>query len=161
MTRRWSGRLDRTTIVEGIGALGVIASLLFVGVQVRQSAEATRAATVLQLKENWVQLNLTYLQSPETADAFAAVERVGYADADSRSQYLVAAAYRAIMHNWSNAYFQYRIGTLDDEQWGPLLRDIAVESPNAYIWLIWDEWQHIFDDPFQRLMDSLKTANFD
>ena len=65
------------------------------------------------------------------------------------------------MHNWSNAYFQYRIGTLDDEQWRPILRDMEVESPNAYIWDIWDAWNYIYDDPFRTLMDSLKAANFD
>jgi len=153
--------VERKTVVELLGALGVIGSLIFVGVQVQQSAEATRAATVLQLKENWVQLNLTYLEAPEIAGAFDSVLHAGYENVDHRSRFLVTASYRAIMHNWSNAYYQYRIGTLDDEQWLPLLRDIEAESPNHYIWAIWEDWGHIFDEPFQLLMDSLKTANFD
>ena len=153
--------MDRKTLIELVGALGVIASLLFVGVQVRQGAAATRAATVLQLKENWVQLNLTYLEAPGMMNAFASGQAIGFENAEPQSQFLVASAYRAIMHNWSNAYFQYRLGTLGDEQWRPVLSDIETESPNEHIWVIWEDWAYIFDEPFRNLMDSLKTANFD
>jgi len=151
--------LDRRTLVEAVGAASVVASLLFVGLQVKQSADATRAATVLDLKENWAQLNLTYLEVPEMMDAYASVDEVGYANADPRSRFLYASAYRAIMHNWSNAYYQYRLETLDDEQWTPLLRDMANDSRNANVLAVWDQWDHIFDDPFRNLMDSLRTAN--
>ena len=143
--------------IEAVGAAGVIASLLFVGVQVKQSAEAVRAATVLDLKENWAQLNLTYLEVPEMTDAYLLVAEVGYANADPRSQFLFASAYRAIMHNWSNAYYQYRLGTLDDEQWRPVLRDMVSDSRTANVQAVWDDWAHIFDDPFRSLMDSLRA----
>ena len=153
--------MDRKTVIEVVGTLGVMGSLLFVGVEVRQSAEATRAATVLQLKQNWVQLNLTYLEVPELAAAFPKMDSVGYANVDVRSRFLVTSAYMAIMHNWSNAYYQYRIGTLDDEQWLTILRDMAYESRRAKLWDIWDGREFLFDDPFRSLMDSLKTANVD
>ena len=42
---------------ETLGFLGVMASLVFVGLEIRQGASATRAATVLQLKDAWVQTN--------------------------------------------------------------------------------------------------------
>ena len=74
---------------------------------------------------------------------------------------MMVATQRAIMHNWSNAYFQYRIGTLDHEQWLPLLRDMEAESARPFVWDIWDGWGYSFDDPFRSLMDSLKAANFD
>ena len=116
--------MDRKTVIEVVGVLGVMGSLLFVGAEVRQSAEATRAATVLQLKQNWIQLNLTYLEVPELAVAFPKMDSVGYANVDVRSRFLVTSSYRVILQNWSNAYYQKRIGTLDDEQWQPFLRDI-------------------------------------
>ena len=46
-------------IAEVIGAVAIVVSLIFVGFEVRQGAEAQRAATVLQLKKDWVLLNLT------------------------------------------------------------------------------------------------------
>jgi len=46
-----------------------VASLVFVGLEIRQGAAATRAATVLQLKENWVQLNLMQAANPGLIEA--------------------------------------------------------------------------------------------
>jgi hypothetical protein len=43
----------------------------------------------------------------------------------------------------------------------PLLRDMEADSHSAFVWESWDEWNHIFDDPFRIFLDSLKTANFD
>ncbi len=159
--------MNKKTGIEVVGAVSLIASLLFVGVQVRQSAEATRGATVLQLKENWVQLNLTMMQNPEIKDALELVLAEGFENVDVRSQFIVSAWYRTLMHNWSNAYFQYRIGTLDDEQWQAVIRDMAFESVYAPVegssppvWDVWDQNSYGFDDSFRTLMDSLKAANF-
>jgi hypothetical protein len=152
---------DRKLILEFVGAAGVIASLVFVGAQVRQSAEATRAATVLQLKDGWAQLNLTMMESPEIIDALILVVNQGLDDVDPRSKLVVEAWFRTLLHNWSNAYFQHRIGTLDDEQWAALMSDMEIEGRYRIVWDVWDGWRHIFDEPFQVLMDSLRTANFD
>ena len=155
--------MEKKTGIEVVGVVGVIASLLFVGVQVQQSAEATRGATVLQLKENWVQLNLTMMQNPEIRDALQLVLDEGFENLDLQTQLIVNAWYRTIMHNWSNAYFQYRIGTLDDEQWQANVRDMAYESSNytSVVWGVWDQNSYFFDDSFQTLMDSLRAANID
>ena len=153
--------MDRKTIIEAVGAIGVIASLVFVGLQVRQSAEATRAATVLELKASWAQLNLTQLENPEITRAWRLVREEGLESVDPESQFIVLAWYRTMMHNWSNAYYQYRIGTLEAEQWEPMIRDIEGESRIHVVWSVWDRWAHIYDDPFRNLMDSVKTANFE
>ena len=151
--------MDKKAAFEMVGALGVIASLVFVGVQVRQSAEETRAATVLQLKVGWVQVNLAQVENPESIRALGRVLEVGYTNVDADSRILVDALYRTIAHNWSNAYFQYRIGTLDDEQWRGLTRDMEHESRRQFIWDFWDVWGYVYDDAFQAYMDSLRSEN--
>ncbi len=97
--------LDKKTIVEALGTIGVIASLIFVGVQVQQGAAATRYATVLQLKDSWAQLNLATATSLELSMAYRKVAEQGW-DADYHARDLVTSFYRTLMHNWSNAYFQ-------------------------------------------------------
>ena len=145
---------------ETLGFIGVIASMVFVGLEIRQNAEATRAATVLQLKDGWAELNLTMMQNPEMADALQLVLAEGFEDVDPQSQLIVGAWWRTLMHNWSNAYFQYRIGTLDDEQWQALIREMEYESSGPIVWAVWDRNRYIFDDSFRTLMDSLRAANF-
>ena len=132
-------RLDRKVVFEAVGAIGVIASLVFVGLEVRQSAEATKAATVLQLKEGWAELNLVMMESPEIMDALIQVVEEGLDNVDPRSQLIVAAWWRTLMHNWSNAYFQYRAGTLDEAQWEALVRDMEGESKYGVVWDVWGE----------------------
>ena len=150
--------MEKRTSVEVVSALGVIASLLFVGLQIQQSAEATRAATVLQLKESWVQLNLTNASSMELAEAWESVLAQGYEDAGPHSRRLVGAYQTAIMQNWSNAYYQFRLETLEEEQWAPILRDIEGTWKWEGLRPIWEERRFFFDEPFQQLMDSVMAA---
>ena len=135
--------------------LGVIASLVFVGLQVRQEVVATRSATVLQLKDSWVQLNLASATSVDLADAFQAVETQGWKDANYRAKSLVTGFYRTLFHNWSNAFFQYRNGTLDESQWTPHWREVVVSSNDPIARQIWSDWGHIYDDTFRELMEEL------
>jgi len=151
--------VDRKSLSEWLGVGGVIASLVFVGLQVRQSAEAMRAATVLQLKDNWVQFNMAQIDNPEVTRAFEVVDSLGWENADARSRHVVTALTRGLLHMWANTYYHYRNGTLDADQWPPVLRDIEFESSNSSLWEVWTEWGHAFDDPFRVLMDSVKAAN--
>jgi hypothetical protein len=45
-------KIDLGQTIAILANVGVIASLIFVGVQVQQGATATRSATVLQLKDS-------------------------------------------------------------------------------------------------------------
>jgi hypothetical protein len=56
--------VDKKLFVDVLGHVAVVGSLIFVGVQVQQAAAASRSATVWQLKDNRVQLNLAGATSP-------------------------------------------------------------------------------------------------
>ncbi len=148
-------KIDLGQTIAILANLGVIASLIFVGVQVQQGAIATRSATVLQLKDSWVQLNLASATSVELAEAFRSVETQGWNDADYIAKNLVASFYRALFHNWSNAYYQYQNGTLEEEQWAPHLREAEASVRKPGMRDIWSSWGYVYDDPFRNLMDDL------
>lgn len=148
-------KIEVGPILTILANLGVVASLIFVGLQVRQEVVATRSATVLQLKDAWVQLNLASATSVPLADAFHAVETQGWKDADYRSRSLVTGFFRTLFHNWSNAYFQYNNGTLDESQWAPHWREIAGSVSDPVARQVWSEWSHIYDDSFRELLEGL------
>ena len=148
-------KVDLGQTISILANLGVIASLIFVGIQVQQGATATRSATVLQLKDSWVQLNLAAATSVELAEAFQSVDSLGWNDADYRARALVGAFYRTLMHNWSNAYYQYRNGTLDEEQWAPHLREAKETMRAPGMRELWSDWGIVYDDSFRDLMDDL------
>ncbi len=146
--------LDKRTVVEAAGTAGVIASLIFVGVQDQQGAAATRSATVLQLKDSWVQLNLVSATSLELSEAFVTIETEGW-DADRHARELVSGFYRALLHNWSNAYYHFQNGTLEEAQWLPHLREIEANAKNPIMREVWSGWNHVFDDQFRQLVDDI------
>jgi hypothetical protein len=51
-------------IAEFVGLVGVIGSLVFVGLEVRQSTLATKAATDASLADSFRELNLAITSSP-------------------------------------------------------------------------------------------------
>ena len=148
-------------IAELIGIAAIVASLVFVGVQIRQEAAATRSAAVLQLKDSWVQLNLAQATSLDLARAFDVVDTNGW-ESDAQARALVEGFYRTLFHNWSNAYYQYRIGTLEEEQWIPHMREMANAANKKLIGSVWEEWNYVYDDEFRRLMnETLSKSKMD
>ncbi len=148
-------KIDVGQTIAILANVGVIASLIFVGLQVEQAAVATRSATVLQLKDSWVQLNLASATSVELADAYQVIETQGWKDADYRSKSLVTGFIRTLYHNWSNAYYQYNNDTLERLQWEPHLREVVGSANNPITRQVWSEWNHVYDDSFRKLMDYL------
>ena len=151
-------RTNWKDIAELIGIAAIVASLVFVGVQIKQEADATKSAAVLQLKDSWVQLNLAQATSAELSEAFAQIGEQGW-DTNKRAQGLVEGFYRTLFHNWSNAYYQYRIGTLDQGQWTPHLREIEITLGKGFVKEVWADWQHVFDDEFRGLVNDLISAD--
>lgn len=148
-------KIDLGQAIAILANIGVIASLIFVGIQVQQGAAATRSATVLQLKDSWVQLNLATATSVELAAAFEIVETQGWDAANYQEKFLVAGFFRTIFHNWSNAYYQYQNGTLEPAQWVSHLREVAENARNPVARQIWCDWSDVYDDSFKKLMDDL------
>ena len=147
-------RDDWKDLIELLGVIAIVASLIFVGVQVQQGAAATRSATVLQLKDSWVQLNLASATSLDLAKAFETVDNEGW-DADRNSRALVGGFYLSLLHNWSNAYYQYRNGTLEEDQWMPHMREMESNANNPILKKIWPEWRHVYDDHFRKVMEAI------
>ena len=61
-----------------LGTIGMIAGLVFVGAEIRQSTVATKAATVQQVKDAWLDFNLTVASSPELAEALQKGQEEGW-----------------------------------------------------------------------------------
>lgn len=103
-------------IGEFVGAIGVIASLLYVGVQVRQNTRSVRAATYDSLVRSNGEWLKALIADPDLASGFeVAVADWGNVDEVERprTMYLITQLFR----HWENAYFQYRQGTLAPAMW--------------------------------------------
>lgn len=117
-------------IIEAVGVLGVICSLTFVGLEIRQNTIATKAANDLAVSDAFREVNLAMATSPELVHAL--VEAAQNPEAMSlEDETLAKAWWRALFHTWSNTYRQHMNDTLDPALWASVTQEISAYSGKA------------------------------
>ena len=102
------------SIAHIVAALGVIASLFYLGAQIRQNTRSQRAVVVDALTRGIA--DILSGQTPEIMRSFVrVVENLESASEDDRLRALPQLF--ALFKLFENAWFQQRQGTLDREQW--------------------------------------------
>ena len=148
---------------EAIGVLAVVASLGFVGLEIRQNSEATRAATVQSLQNAWLDWNLT-MADPALWSAVARLEQLDdLRDASYEDGAAVSSLMRSLFATWSNAQYQHLNGHLDSEYWEAMVRNMKMNVDaqsfgegwtRLVIWY-WEINRPIYPTRFQTLFDEL------
>lgn len=159
-------------IAELIGLAGVIASLVFVGVEIRQNSIATRAATDAAVADGFRELNLVVASSPELVRALAA-NADNPADAPGDEQIMILALYRALFHVWSNVHRQHLNGTIDPNIYTAVLQEISayagkdpaaadiddIERRKRMATWAWESERFVFNPDFRIFVDSILAGN--
>jgi hypothetical protein len=120
----WSAR----GIAEAIGAIGVMGSLIFVGLEVRQNSTATRAATNAAVADTYRQMNALIASSPELAQAMVAMGE-SPEEASDVDKVLVLGLWRGIFHSWQNVHRQWTDQTLDRALYESPIRKKSTNGP--------------------------------
>ncbi len=158
-------------IAELIGLVGVIASLVFVGVEIRQNSIATRAATDAAVADGFRELNLVMASSPDLARAFAA-HASNPAEAPAEDQVLMLGLYRALFHIWSNAHRQHLNGTIDPSIFQAVVQEISayagevpagadiydIERRQRLTRWAWYSERFLFNPDFRIFVDSILAS---
>jgi hypothetical protein len=110
-------------ITQLLGGIGVIASLIYVAIQIRNNARAVRAAAYRQLALTTAGQWDTLFGSEELCslvlrgcDDFSALNRVEKA----RFRFMLMA----FMRRFENGWFQHKIGTLKSGDWQAVAADM-------------------------------------
>lgn len=146
--------------IEILGAIGVMGSLIFVGIQIRQNSEATRAAAVQQLGQSWVQWN-TAVANREIQAALLKVEEFNDpSKAPVIEQRIAESFVRSLFSNWSASHYQYLMGVLDQPLWDGVKRDIqgSFESSEPFGRLVrwaWKRNRYLYAVTFSELIESI------
>ena len=149
---------------ELVALVGVIGSLVFVGLELRQNTVATRAATNAAYADGVREFNLALATSPELARALATWPD-DPADASLADQHMVAAMWRALFHMWASTHRQYVDGTLDPALFRALQQEIstyavgATDNPDILrraqqMRWAWSIDRFMFDVQFQEFVDG-------
>lgn len=140
-------------IGEIIGATAVVVSLVYLAIQIRQNTNASKAATVQDMTNKWVQINLWSAESPDRVVDLTAME-------PGTKEFLQGLAfYRALFHQWSNNLYQYRTGVLDVDSFKPTeneIRHIIHRTKAGPTFKVaWNFARHIYNKDFQQFFEAI------
>ncbi len=140
-------------IGEVVGAAGVIASLLYLAVQIRGDARAKRATTVHEQSEAF----RSFLKMIATDDELGSIYLRGLRDFESLDE---SDSVRFISHLgflfrvFEENFFQWREGNLDPDHWhgyeSPI--DDMLAYPGVKDW--WSIRSHWYSAPFAELIEA-------
>ncbi len=111
-------------IAELLGAVGVIASLIYLATQIRDGQRALRAGSYQQFRQDLHQTMNDGMTDPEfsrtVASGMADFDQLEDVDAHQFNFWI-----HGVVHSYNNAYYQYRMEMLDDERWEMHRADIG------------------------------------
>lgn len=140
-------------LAELIGAIGVVASLLYVAVQVRQNTRSIRSSTYDALVRSSGEWLSPVIQDPDLAAAFEAAVQ-GWDRVDEAQRGRVMYLLTQLFRTWENAYFQARQGTLEPGLWAAWRGVILgyYHRPGIQEW--WQLRRHAYSSEFQDFLES-------
>ena len=145
-------------IVEIIGGIVIIFSLLFVGLQLKESAKATRSATaVTTVSEltswysnlgNSEQGSYVFWNFMTNPDSITPVER-----------FQAIMNLHGILLTWQNSYYLVKEGTLDKRVQESLLEIINGVKNNPGFQIFWQSRKAIFLKEFQEYVEEIMATD--
>jgi len=147
-----------SAIAQIVAAIGVIASLFYLAVQIRQNTQSQRSVVVDSLTSSLINLLGPQSTDPDLMRSFAsAIEDWHGASVDDRSR--AAATLFTLFKLLENAWFQHRQGTLDREQWEgwDLYVRVYFHRPGVQVW--WADRKAMFGAGFRSYVEATKAVS--
>ena len=147
------GNFRYKEIAEIIGVLAIVASLIFVGLQIKQSHEIAMASTYQARSQASQNLKVAALESPELISAMTKILG-GKLDEITQSEFVTLDySIAAEMSGFENLHYQYQLGFLPEEHWQKNRRDL-------HCWLSLPIYRDIvkyynYRDSFQKILDAM------
>lgn len=141
--------------LQTAASVGVILSLIFVGLEIQQAREIAladvhqqRAAMAIQIEQNYVPVN----------EYFDARNKLRTGERLSQSELAVLrAAQLAWFQYWENNFFQYQLGLLDEESWQSSRRIILSRFDELIYRDWWRSTRHGWREEFAQEIDEILT----
>ena len=106
------------SIGELLGGIGVIATLLFLAVEIRSNSRILKANAKTAGMESFAYYNELLATDPILAPLMDTLLEEGFDSFDSVERFRVTLAIRSLVQRNEAQYFQYTEGLIDEEFWG-------------------------------------------
>jgi len=142
---------------ELIGGIAVVASLVYLALQVRQNTRTVRGSTLHQNTDLWTSMFLR-LAEPGTAQAYVA-GMAGHPDIRPLHYTQFFFICRSMFLAFENQYYQMRQGVLDPETYAGYQRSISTQFlafRGFRVW--WQQSRSVFSPSFVAHVDAMIAA---
>lgn len=147
-------------LLEGIGFVAIISSLIFVGLETQNSSEQTalntrsmEIAAYQELMNNIAEINVMNIQSAEAAAVTAPIFGVS----DVKTWQSNSALFLAFRHG-DIAYFMYEHGAIDEDRLRSTLRILPLYTEIGREF--WNRQKFAFVESYQNYIDRLIGEGF-
>jgi len=143
-------------IAQLAAAIGVIPSVIYLAVQIREQNKERRRAVVNLLTGQWSDLVKSVNDSAEFAEIFLRGVR-SFEDLDPVSKLRFSAFFTRFFKNYESMFFYHLDGTLDAPLWSQVERTISdyVAYPGVKDW--WSTRKHWQTDEFRAVVEHLMS----
>jgi hypothetical protein len=143
-------------VAELVGIAAIVVSLIFVGLEVRQSAAATRGATQQALADSAREASAALAVDKETAVLtlrfFGAND---WSDFSEDERFRVVLLFTSMLRVYENAHYQWSEGNLAPEVWAGWDASMRGLAPMPGVVKYWDERRDYFDESFRVYFEEL------
>ena len=103
--------------IQFLGMIGIIGSLIFVGLQMQQTQRIAIAGQVQARTEMFVNRIMSGLEGNLDAARLFNIDRFNYDELNEEEQLIARQMYSWIGYMIENNYFQYQMGLMADDYW--------------------------------------------
>ena len=143
--------------LQVVGLFGVIASLIFVGLQMKQDREVAVLAAYQARTDTTVEMTLAMATDPVLRSAWAKVLQGAEAPLTPDENMALFAHNSALLYGFENVYYQFQSGFLPEAHWQKtraLLKRLLSDTPlRAQI----DQNTVIWREPFVELVNEINA----
>ena len=140
-------------IAELIAAIGVIASLVYVGFQIRQNTLSVTASAHRAINDKFISVNEFIAKDAETLRAFL-VGRERIEDLDEVGKARFFTIMMNVFQHFEDAFFQHRKGLLEDQYWERIERMIGLYVTEPGVQAYWSFFRDWSTDDFREYLDA-------
>ena len=143
-----------------VAVIAIFASLIFVGVQIRQNTRATRASAAFEGTHSWAVTNELFVAN--VSDDFLLMVIATYDPAKTWNDFAEAdraratLGHRALFQKLEGLYFLHKYGNLDNAIWDARLSWAAgvIKLPFYRQWWDFEKTQNIWSGEFVAIVET-------
>ena len=147
---------DLGNLGEFVGSIGVVTSLLYLAIQIRQNTRSVRTSAYQAAVSSSVEMGAGVANTESLAELWMKGAH-DYATLEGPERFRFGAYCYSLFRSYENLFYQHEQGTVDSDLWrgfhNMLVRDL--KTPGHVAW--WDSQKNIFSSDFQRYVDPLRA----